>query len=157
MNAASLQVPAPLLADHEDLHRQLGRLAGETGPLGAAAAEVERLLQTHTIREETLALPLLGLLPAIVNGEAAIAEQQAVALAQELRRELPRMLEEHIAIVGALQTLLDMAYEIGRPDVSQFASQLIRHAELEEHVLYPAAILAGDFLDMRRARPERRS
>jgi hypothetical protein len=143
MTGATLQGPASLLYHHEDLRRQLGRLATEAGPLGAAAAEVERLLLPHDEREEALALPLLGLLPAIVNGGVAAGVEQAAVLADRLRLELPRLLEEHIAIVGGLQTLLEMADEIGRPDISQVAMQLIHHAELEEEVLHPAAILAG--------------
>jgi hypothetical protein len=64
---------------------------------------------------------------------------------------VPRLLDEHLAIVAALQVLLDKANELGRPDASAFARKLIVHAELEEEVLYPAAILVGEYLEERGA------
>lgn len=149
--APTFSIPAALLAEHEDLDQQLAMLTEVPGPLGAAASEVATLLRAHATREEAFALPLLALLPALAAGSIDSLEAGAAApLARQLRGELPRMLEEHIAIVGALRTLLDMAQEIGRTDAAHFAGQLIRHAELEEQVLYPAALVAGEYLALRR-------
>jgi hypothetical protein len=149
MNAPGLHAPDSLLADHDELHRALARLSAEPGPLGALAGEVEVLLLAHAAREEALALPLLALLPALAAGEMPPDAARVVAIARDLSREMPQFLDEHIAIVGRLARLLEMGQEIDRPDAVAVASSVIRHAELEEQVLYPAAILAGEIITAR--------
>jgi hypothetical protein len=59
------------------------------------------------------------------------------------------MLDEHRQIVGALDKLRSAAREAGRPEYEAFSEALILHAQTEEQVLYPAAILVGDYLALR--------
>ena len=152
MSVNRLHVPASLLADHDGLSRALGKLAEATGPLAEVAAEVDERLRVHAVREEALALPLLAVLPALAAGEIPDDPTHLVALARELRRELPRFLDEHIAIVGVVERLLEMGQEVDRPDAVELAREVMRHAELEEEILYPAAILTGEILESRLAR-----
>ena len=49
-------------------------------------------------------------------------------------------------IVGALDKLREAARTAGRPEVERFAEALVLHAQTEERVLYPAAILAGELV-----------
>jgi tRNA isopentenyl-2-thiomethyl-A-37 hydroxylase MiaE len=148
-DALVLRIPRSLQAEHEELRAALTRLANEPSRIGEAAADVASLFQHHAAREEAFALPLLGLLEPLAAGTVTTGLADAVAMARQLRTELPRMLEDHLAIVAALQILLDRANELGRPDVSGFAHALIQHAQTEEEVLYPAAILVGAFLEAR--------
>ena len=69
-----------------------------------------------------------------------------VAMAETLKTNLPQMLEDHEEILVGLQALEEVALQAGRPDVTQLAERLKGHAELEAEVLYPAAIVAGEFL-----------
>jgi hemerythrin HHE cation binding domain-containing protein len=150
LKAPARQVPRALQCEHEELRDQLTRLANEPGQIGEAATEVAAIFEHHAVREEEFALPPLGLLASVAAG-VVTNDPGAVAMARQLRSELPRMLDEHLAIVAALQILQDKANELDRPDASAFARKLILHAELEEEVLYPAAILLGKYLEERDA------
>ena len=46
----------------------------------------------------------------------------------------------------ALERLGQEATREGRPQVAYFAAKLLHHARLEEEVLYPAAIVLGEYL-----------
>jgi hypothetical protein len=67
-------------------------------------------------------------------------------MTRRLKAELPQMLAEHKQIVGALDKLRDAARTAGRPEVERFAEALVLHAQTEEQVMYPAAILAGELV-----------
>lgn len=144
--SSTFRTPPPVQGEHETLHRKLMSLARSPGRIGAVAEEVAGLVHLHTQREDALAMPLLGLLPHLAAGRVTRDMAPAIFMAGELRAELSRMLEEHIAIVAALRRLIDLGCELDRPDAAEFAARLISHAELEEHVLYPAAIVAGEFV-----------
>lgn len=140
-------IPRALQLEHEALREELTRLAGEAGRIGEVGAEVAALFDRHAAREEQFALPPLGLLASLAAGAVPTDAAATVAMSRRLRAELPRMLDEHLAIVGALQRLLDTANELGRPDVSDVAGKLILHAQVEEEILYPASILVGKYLE----------
>ena len=72
--------------------------------------------------------------------------QPVLAMTDRLCAELPQMLAEHRQIVGALEELSKAASADGRPEISQFAQALRLHAETEEQVLYPAALLVGEMV-----------
>ncbi|HUL71771.1 MAG TPA: hemerythrin domain-containing protein [Vicinamibacterales bacterium] len=143
------QIPPSLQAEHAELSADLGRLADEPGQVGAAAREVLALLGPHQAREEQFVFPPLGVLLPLCDGRITPDMGPVLALARQLKSLMPRMLEEHIAIVGALQTLADTAREVGRPDAALLAHQIIAHAQFEEEVLYPAAIVIGEYLATR--------
>lgn len=69
-----------------------------------------------------------------------------------LRKELPRMLEEHKRIRAATEKLRLAAREEKAPAQERLAETLAVHAQTEEEVLYPAAILVGDVIRARMAK-----
>jgi hypothetical protein len=73
-------------------------------------------------------------------------------MTDRLKPELGTMLAEHKEIVGALRKLVDAATAEHKPDVVHFAEKLILHAQTEEQVLYPAAILVGEFVKSKLAK-----
>jgi hypothetical protein len=75
-----------------------------------------------------------------------------LAMTDRLEADLPHMLEEHAAVVAALTELANAANEEGKPDAARFAEKLILHAQTEEQVLYPAAMLVGRYLKLRLGR-----
>jgi hypothetical protein len=74
---------------------------------------------------------------------------EALAMSDALRKELPRMLEEHTRIRAAAEKLRVVAQNEKASAYEQFAEELTLHARTEEEVLYPAAILAGDVIRAR--------
>jgi hypothetical protein len=143
----TFEIPRPLKVEHEELHAQLARATKEAGEVGAAAREVARILHPHFVSEEEFALPPLGLLRSLAAGTIDSNMKPAIAMTRRLKSELPRMLEEHQAIVEALHALIQAATRRDRPEVAAFAEKLTLHAQTEEEVLYPAAILVGEFLE----------
>ena len=56
------------------------------------------------------------------------------------------MLSEHRAVVAALEKLAEAGKAEMRTDAARFAEKLRVHAQTEEDVLYPAAILVGEYV-----------
>lgn len=140
------EIPKPLQVEHEELHARLVEATRQPGAVGEAAREVAHLLHPHFVREEEFALPPLALLEQLARGEARAEMAEVLPMTRRLKAELPQMLAEHKLIVGALDKLRDAARTAGRPEVERFAEALVLHAQTEEQVLYPAAILAGELV-----------
>ncbi|MBI2925108.1 MAG: hemerythrin domain-containing protein [Verrucomicrobia bacterium] len=134
------------------MHTELVKLLKVEGQVGDAARQVAKLLHAHFEKEEEFALPPLGLLPALASGKVTPEMNKALALTDKLKAELPAMLHEHEAVVGALKQLAAAAEETKHAEAARFAEQLNLHAQTEEQVLYPAAILVGEFVKLTRSR-----
>jgi len=66
------------------------------------------------------------------------------------RAAMPGMLAEHRDIHAAAKQRRETGIAAGNDAAVAFAERLITHARQEEEVLYPAAILVGDVLRMRK-------
>jgi hypothetical protein len=141
-------IPQPLKAEHDELHAELVQATRAGGRTGEAARAVASVLHPHFVKEEEYALPPLGLLARVARGENVSGPEAAaaIAMAERLKQELPRMIEEHGQIVVALDALVEAARAEGHAEHARFAEKLALHAKTEEEVLYPAAILLGDRL-----------
>jgi hypothetical protein len=148
---AAIQTPQSLQAEHEAIHSALEEATRAPGRVGAAAKELAALLGPHFEREDEIALPPLGLLAPLAAGEKPAGMEAALAMTDALRKELPRMLEEHKQIRRATDKLRAAAREAKDSVHQQFAEDLALHARTEEEVLYPAAILVGDIIRVRMA------
>jgi hypothetical protein len=146
---AMFEIPVSLKVEHEKLHADLSaatKLPGKTGPAAKAVAAV---LHEHFLKEEELALPPLGLLAAVAEGRVTAEMRSVITLTDRLKAEMPRMLSEHKAIVQALDELGRAATAERHPEVNRFVEELTAHAQTEEQVLYPAAILVGEYLKLK--------
>lgn len=143
------KIPEPLKNEHEELHKELEDAIKSGGSVGEAAKAVADLLHPHFVKEEEYAMPPLGLLRALAEGEVTPEMKDVIQLTDKLNAELPQMLEEHKAIVASLQNLKEVARKEDRMEYVSFAEKLILHAKNEEEVLYPAAILVGKYLKQR--------
>ena len=146
---AEISIPASLRAEHEELHAELAALAKAAGKVGETARAVGVLLHPHFVKEEEYALPPLGLLATVAQGTVTPSMRPVLAMSDRLKRELPEMLGEHRAVVAALEKLAQAGKAEKRPDAERFAEKLRLHAETEEQVLYPAAILVGEYVKAR--------
>lgn len=142
----NFQIPPSLKAEHEELHGDLARATKAGGRTGEAAKVVAKLMHPHFIKEEEYALPPLGLLAALSKGQIESGMADVLKMTDKLEAELPRMLAEHKEIVAALQQLVEAAKVENRPEVVRFAEKLIAHAQTEEQVSYPTAVLIGRYV-----------
>ena len=155
MAPTTIQIPKSVQAEHEAIHSLLVEATQAPGRVGGAAKELAEVLHPHFVREEQIALPPLGLLAPLAAG-APVPEpvlSEAVTMTDSLRSELPRMLEEHRRIRAAVEKLRLAARAEQATKYQQLADQLALHAQTEEEVLYPAAVLVGDII---RARLQRK-
>jgi hypothetical protein len=152
MTTGKIQIPKSVQAEHEAIHAVLVEATQAPGRVGTAAKDLAAVLHPHFVREEQIALPPLGLLAPLAAGdqlpETVLSE--ALAMTDALRSELPRMLEEHKNIRDAVDKLRLAARAEQATKYEQLAEQLALHAQTEEEVLYPAAVLVGDIIRARR-------
>lgn len=141
-----IATPQSLAAEHRELHDALARASSEGGAIGRAAAELERALAPHFKREEQIATPPLGLLPDLAHGRATAAMRAVLPMSEALERELPQMLREHEAIRRAAGRLRVVAQTSGREELVRFTDELAAHAQQEEEILYPTAIVVGRYV-----------
>jgi hypothetical protein len=144
-----LSVPGSLQTEHEEIHKALVEATRAPGRVGAAARELAAILDPHFERENQIALPPLGLLAPLAAGQTPAGLPEALAMADALRKELPRMLEEHKRIRAATEKLRAAARDEKATAHEHFAEALASHARMEEEILYPAAILVGDIIRAR--------
>lgn len=144
-------IPEALQAEHHEIHERLVAATKVSGPVGDAARQLAAVLHPHFQREEQIALPPLGLLAPLARGENSPEMARVLPLTDSLRAELPRMLEEHVAIAAATRRMGAVATEAKNADVAALAETLAQHARSEEEVSYPAALLVGELVRIRLA------
>ena len=140
------EIPRPMKVEHEELHGMLRKATKEPGALGEAAIAVAKLRHPHFIKEEEYALPPLGLLHSLSEGKITPEMAEVLAMTDKLKAELPQMLVEHKSIVAALEKLSVAAEKAGKGEYVDFSKALILHAQTEEEVAYPTAILIGEYV-----------
>lgn len=148
---ASMKFPVPdsLTAEHAALHAELEQIIHAGGKTGQAAQAVAAVLQPHFVKEEKYALPPLALLGDLASGNVSPGMAAILPLTDELKRNLLEMLAEHQQILAALHHLSAVAKAEHKPDAERFAHELIHHAQTEEQITYPAAILVGEYVRLR--------
>jgi len=67
-------------------------------------------------------------------------------MTDKLEAEMPTMLSEHKEIAAALKNLKDAATAENKPAGVQFAEHLAAHAQTEEEITYPTALLIGRYV-----------
>lgn len=143
------KIPQSLKLEHEELHAELAKAVKAGGGTGSAAEIVAKLLHPHFVKEEEYALPPLGLMSLLAEGKVTPEMEGVLEMTDKLKVELPRMLEEHHNIVEALKKLSAAAEKEKKTEYVRFAEKLMLHARHEEEVLYPAAILVGEYIKLK--------
>ena len=146
----ALTSPPSLKHEHEELHAELVSATKAGGKTGPAAQAVARALHPHFVKEEEYALPPLGLLTMLADGKLPPDRDAVITMTERLKKDLGHMLHEHKVIVIELHKLMEAAKSENKPEYVHFAEKLNLHAQTEEEVLYPAAILIGEYLKLKR-------
>ncbi len=149
MSLIRIEIPNSVQTEHEAIHATLKEATRATGRVGPAAQELAKILHPHFVREEEIALPPLGLLARLASGDVSAQMAEVLTMTDALKRELPQMLEEHKAIRAAVEDLRVAARADNADKYERLANDLALHAQTEEEVLYPAAILVGEIIRAR--------
>jgi hypothetical protein len=145
-DAMAFKIPKPITLEHEELHAKLVRAIREGGKIGYAAQVVAKILHPHFVKEEEYALPPLGLLTALAKGKITKEMCNVLMMTERLKKDLGKMLKEHKSIVSALKEFIKVAKREKKAEYVHFAQKLILHARTEEEVLYPTALLIGEYI-----------
>ncbi len=150
---SGLTTPQSIQEEHKHLHHQLDAALAAGGKTAERAQAVADVLLPHFKAEEAYAMPPLRLLEPLARKQPVNEGQkrEAIQMAERLRREYDKMLEEHKSITAALDKLASAAREENKPDQAAFAEALILHAKNEEQVLYPATLVVGEYLELKQA------
>lgn len=150
MHEGHIRIPESMRLEHEEIHEELVRAMKLQGRVGDAARELARVLHPHFVREEEIALPPLGLLEPLSKAPPTAAMREVLPMTDALRAELPKMLQEHVAIAAAARRLEAVARDERNVDVEKLAQKLQLHARSEEELFYPAALLVGNVVKERK-------
>ncbi len=94
-------------------------------------------------------MPPLVILKQLAKGDLPTDSETVIAMADNLKKYLSHLLHEHKAIIVELHNLMEAA-QIGKKDeYVHLAERLILHAQIEEEVLYPAAVMIGDYIKLK--------
>ena len=146
VQAESVAWPAPSALHHEfrQIETDLESATQVPGRLGSSARHLAGVLETHFARQEALVLPPLGLLLPLSRGALSREMAAMLPLSDRLRRELPRLLDEHLTIARAFDEFTVLARLASRPELARLSRKFGTYALLREQVVYPAALVAGD-------------
>lgn len=142
-------VPSSIKNEHEYL---LGKLKGYTflpDSTGAAAKKLIELMQHHFKEEEDYALPPLGLLPLLTSGKIPENEKEIISLTEKLKSQLTHLNAEHQFIKVYLDELIQVAKKENHTEIIEFEKEIHQHASMEEEIIFPAAILVGEYLQLK--------
>lgn len=145
-HANGLQIPKAMQIEHEVLHSDLAELTKAGGRTGEAAQKVARVLEHHFQKENEYALPPLGLLAPLSEGKFDCSMTAVLAMTDRLEAGMPTMLAEHKDIEAAVSELKSAATSENKPEGIRFADELAAHAQIEEQVTYPTALLIGVYV-----------
>ncbi len=144
-----LTSPPSLKHEHRELHSELVAATKAGGKTGPAAQAVAQTLHPHFTKEEEYAMPPLGLLTLLAKGELPEDRERIITMTDRLKTDFSHMLHEPKAIVIQLHKLMEAAKSEKREEYVHLAERLMLHAQTEEEVLYPAAILIGEYLKLK--------
>ena len=150
-NNTALVKPPSLEEEHKEIHEKLEKIVSSSGDTANMAKQVQSIMQPHFEKEEQLSIPVLGALQPYVNGTLTEeTRNQVIKISQQFKQEYPSMLEGHKQIVAALDNLENIAMKENRQDVISFIAELKSHAMNEEQVTYPATIVVGELLELKK-------
>lgn len=142
----SFAIPGSVLAELAELHTGIEQATRAGGMTGDAAERVMAILEGHYARERRDAFSLLRLLPALAAGRVEPWMSELLPVADRLSAELRDLHEDHVALALVLGQLADAAWAEDQPQYAFLAQRLRRQNQLEEDVLYPAALVAADYV-----------
>jgi hypothetical protein len=143
------EAPSSIKKEHENLLARINKLASLKDSAGRAAGKLQNLMQHHFTEEEDYVLPQLGLLPLLASGKLPDQSNEVIQLSEKLQSNLSHLSVEHQFIKACLDELKQVAAKEDMPEIIEFEKEIQKHAHTEEEVLFPAAVLVGEYLKLK--------
>jgi hypothetical protein len=143
------EVPSSIKKEHEYLLETIHQLTLSGDSTGHAAVKLYDLMVHHFKEEEEYVLPPLGLLPMLASEKLPAPGDDIIKLCGKLKSQLPHLNAEHQMIKAYMDELMQAAARENHPGIAAFEKELQKHANTEEEVFFPAAILIGEYLKLK--------
>ncbi len=141
-----IELPEALRLSHSRLSAALAKAMRAGGQTMVAAEVLAQLLESHLHKEDKAIFRILGLLELIAADEKEAVSAADVSEWDELEPSETSLHEEHMALMRATEKLLVNARAEDADEVVDFAERLLLRIQLDEEILYPAALLTRNYL-----------
>jgi len=146
-------IPMSLVQEHAEVTTALNAAAKLPGDTGAAARRVLALVAPHMKDEQRRIFPLLYVLPMLGDHGPEPWMADLLPLADRLRTDIATIRAAHAPIRNALDDLNLVAWSEGHQEYAFLALRIRQHIQMEEEILYPTALVVGDYLRLRLSPP----
>ncbi len=143
-----LQAPEPLVNEHQLFKDQLLRPSNQVA-IWESCPETGRYARSSLQTGRGIGVSATDLNAPALSGEITPDMKISLELIERLRKELPNLSEDHHTIIRMLEDFDNAVRTEGKTEFSPFSSNLIHHAHAEEGILFPAAILIGEYLRLK--------
>lgn len=143
------EVPSSIRAEHQYLLDKIYKISLFQDSTGRVAIKLNELMQHHFNEEEDYVLPPLGLLPLLSTGKLPEQSKEVIVLTEKLKSQLSHMSAEHQLIKAFMDELILVASKENHPEIIEFEKEIHKHANTEEEILFPTAILIGEYLKLK--------
>ena len=140
------EVPSSIKREHESLLSRIKNQAISRDSSGILARQISETMSHHFKEEEEYVFPLLGILPMLAKGEVPGESQKLIGMMNHFTENSGHMIAEHQIIGVQLYELQRVSHDAG---MKKFIEDVQAHAKMEEEILFPAAILAGEYLKIK--------
>ncbi len=131
-----LKITQTIEESHKEIFADLHQAILEGGKVGDAARSLKKIKEPHCLREELSdRSPLVSPFGIIVN-QVDYDTDEATVMVDTLRSEILQMVDEHKAIIAAIDRLADAARQEGKDKFLDLAEKMIMHIEEEEELYY---------------------
>src|SRR5471030_2087206 len=141
-----LNVPSALRRDHDEARTEFVRAGMEGGRIAKAGKRVAQLCLPHFEHEEKTVFPVLALLPYLAPENLQPEMMDIMPLISELRAKHDAIADHHQSILAAIDELMHAAHKQKNREFAEFAHNLKNHEDIEAELIYPTAILIGNYL-----------
>ncbi len=149
--AGKPEIPSSIQITHVLLLEQIHKMTLYKDSSGRVAIKIEDMMKHHFTEEENYILPTLGLLPLLANGQIPQQYDDVILLSEKAKSLMDHMSAEHQLITAYIKELKDVSNNDNLSEIIDFENQVSKHAISEEEVLFPAAILVGEYLKLKSA------
>ena len=132
--------------EHFELMGNLRKLSQSRLKTGRAVSNLLAVLEPHFEKEERVVMPLLALAHKLAEGDMVRFDTTPSAVS-EIGIEYGRMFTEHAAIRKLSAKAKDSAVSEKNSEATETLDWLSHHAEIEEAIVYPLAMLAAKLFD----------
>lgn len=140
-----IKTPKAITHGHANLCEELNKIIENYSHIEKQTRTLNEIMTKHFNKEERYALPPLGLLLTLSEGNWELGEDAVIEMTNDLDSHLGELKKEHENISENMLDLKAIAEKENYSDLKRFINDLEIHMELEDQVLYPASILIGNY------------